>query len=215
MVGSLVYILRTTRWDISYAVLQLKRATSKPSTHLKKAKHALRYLKGHQELDIVYRSGYFKLQAFADASFAIDPDKRRSTSGYIFLFSGAPISSVSTLQLLTALSTVESELVAITLCMKKACHIQDLLRELKFDGFEKISIGNDSTGALSVVSTNGYSARTKHLQLRKWFCTELIESGRISVHCVPTDIPPADIFTKTTTKAVHRKLVDLIQAYAS
>ena len=86
MVGSLVYILRTTRWDISYAVLQLKRATSKPSTHLKKAKHALRYLKGHQELDIVYRSGYFKLQAFADANYANDPDKRRSRSGYIFSF---------------------------------------------------------------------------------------------------------------------------------
>ena len=68
---------------------------------------------------------------------------------------------------------------------------------------------------LSVVSSNEYSARTKHLQLRKWFCTELIESGRISVHHVPTEILPSDIFTKTTTKAVHQKLVDLIQAYAS
>ena len=77
---------------------------------------------------------------------------------------------------------------------------------------------------------SGYLARTKHLQLRKWFCTELVESGRISVHHVPTDIlpadiftktttkavhRPADIFTKTTTKAVHRKLVDLIHACAS
>ena len=60
MLGSLLYLSRTTRWDISYAVPQkLTRATSKPSTaHLKKAKHVLRYLKGHQELDIVYRSGY-------------------------------------------------------------------------------------------------------------------------------------------------------------
>ena len=86
---------------------------------------------------------------------------------------------------------------AINLCMKEACHIQDLLRKLKFNRFEKIRIGNGSTGALSVVATNGYSARTKHLQLRKWFCTDLIESGRISVHHVPTDILPADIFTKT------------------
>ena len=177
-------------------------------------KHVFRYLKGHQELDIVYRSGCFKLQTFANASFTNDPDKRRSTSGYIFLLSGAPISWASSLQSLTALSTVESELVAITLCMKEALHIQDLPRELKFSGFEKISIGNDSTGALSVVSTNVYSAKTKHLKLRKWFCTELIESGRISVHHVPMDILPADIFTKTTTKAVHRKLVELIQAYA-
>ena len=72
-----------------------------------------------------------KLQAFADASFANDPDERRSTSGYIFLFSGTPILWVSSLQSLTALSTVESELVAITLCMKQACHLQDVLRELK------------------------------------------------------------------------------------
>ena len=159
--------------------------------------------------------------------------RSRQTQVYKWLhlsFSGEPISWVSSLQSLTALSTVESELVAINLCMKEACHIQDLLRKLKFNRFEKIRIGNGSTGALSVVATNGYSARTKHLQLRKWFCTDLIESGRISVHHVPTDIlpadiftktttkavhRPADIFTKTTTKAVHRKLVDLIHACAS
>ena len=48
MVGSLLYLSRTTRWDISYAVLVLTRATSKPSTaHLKTAKHVLRHLKGH------------------------------------------------------------------------------------------------------------------------------------------------------------------------
>ena len=99
--------------------------------------------------------------------------------------------------------------------MKEACHIQDLLRELKFNGFEKISIGNDSTGALSVVSTNVYSAKTKHLKLRKWFCTELIDSGRMSVNHVRTEILPADIFTKTTTKAVYRKLEDLTQAYTN
>ena len=100
-------------------------------------KHVFRYLKGHQELDIVYRSGCFKLQTFANASFTNDPDKRRSTSGYIFLLSGAPISWASSLQSLTALSTVESELVAITLCMKDACHIQDVLRELKFNWIRK------------------------------------------------------------------------------
>ena len=87
MVGSLLYLSKTARWDISYAILQLTRATSKPSTaHLKKTKRVLRYLEGHQELNIVYSSGYFKLQAFADVSFANDPDKRRSTSDYIFLF---------------------------------------------------------------------------------------------------------------------------------
>ena len=74
--------------------------------------------------------------------------------------------------------------------MKELSHVEDLPRELKVNGvekigLEKIAIGKDSTGALSVVCANGYSARTTHLQLRKWFCTEPFESGRINVHHLP------------------------------
>ena len=105
LVGSLLYLSRTSRWDISYAVLELTRATSKPSkAHWTRAKHVLRYLKGRPELDIVYRGGKFEIKAWADASFAQDLEKRRSTSGFIFLLSGAPISWCSALQSLTQLS---------------------------------------------------------------------------------------------------------------
>lgn len=78
MVGMLLCKSRTTRWDISYAVLQLTKATSKPSkTNLTRAKLVLRYLQDQPDLPIAFKSGHFNLSAFADASCANDPDKRR------------------------------------------------------------------------------------------------------------------------------------------
>ena len=217
MVGSLLYLSRTTRWDISYAVPQkLTRATSKPSTaHLKKAKHVLRYLKGHQELDIVYRSGY-QTSGICRREFC---QRSRWTQVYKWLH----LSFFWNTHLMGLVASIAH---GFKHRRKWASGYHPLYEASlppsrrttwaqKFNGFEKFSIGNDSTGALSVVSIDGYSTRTKHLQQRKWFYTERIESGRISVHHVPTEILPASIFTKTTTKAVHRKLVDLIQAYAS
>ena len=66
LVGSLLYLSRTSRWDISHSVLELTRATSKPSKgHLTKAKHVLRYLKGRPQLDITYRSGKFEILALS------------------------------------------------------------------------------------------------------------------------------------------------------
>ena len=171
----------------------------------------LRYLKGRPQLDITYRSGKFEIHAWADASFAQDLVKRRSTSGYLFLLAGAPISYCAVMQSLTALSTTEAEMVAISFAARDACHIQDTLQELGFGKhFERIMIGNDSTGALSLVTNTSYSARTKHLQLRKWFANELIASGRIGVEHVSSTVLPADLFTKACTRIVHRRLVDLI-----
>eukprot|EP00752_Nemacystus_decipiens_P006651 g5979.t1 len=217
LVGSLLYLSRVSRWDIAFATLELCRAASKPSkAHLTKAKHVLRYLKGRPQLDIVYTSGKFELLAWADASFAQDLVKRRSTSGYLFLLSGAPISWCAVMQSLTALSTTEAEMVAISYAAREACHIQDTLHELGLGKhFRRIKIENDSTGALSLVTNNSFSARTKHLQIRKWFISQLIASGRLDVgHCSSTRLP-ADLFTKACSRIIHRKLVDLIIGFSN
>ena len=215
LVGSLLYLSRTSRWDIAYAVLQLTRATSKPSKlHLTRAKHCLRYLKSRPTLDIVYKkSDDFKLEAFCDASFAAEPTKRRSTSGYIFMLANAPVSWASSLQTLTALSTVESELTAIVLCAKEACHLRGLLHELGVNRFKTISIWNDNTGALSAIGNPMISGRTKHYQLRKVFAFNLIERGILQMMYCPTESLIADILNKCMNKARHNKLIGLVQNY--
>ena len=79
------------------------------------AEHLLRYLKSHPNLDIAYKRGQFTLHGYTDTSFASDPDNRSSTSGYLFIMAGEPISFGAKTQTLTAQTTVESEVITIIL----------------------------------------------------------------------------------------------------
>ena len=75
IVGSVVYLTRCTRHDICHSVNQLTRAGNKPAqTRMTAAKHALRHLKGHPDLPIIYKRGQFRLHGYTDASFAANPD---------------------------------------------------------------------------------------------------------------------------------------------
>jgi len=58
------------------------------------AKRLLSYLKGALDLAITYRKGNFGLTGYTDASFAANPDSRKSTTGYLFMFCGAPVERV-------------------------------------------------------------------------------------------------------------------------
>ena len=53
------------------------------------------------------------MHGYTDASSAANPDRRKSTTDYLFLLSGAPISFGTKTLTLVAQSTVEAELMAI------------------------------------------------------------------------------------------------------
>lgn len=81
MEGSVLYLTQCTRYDMCYAVNQLTRACSKPAqAHMTAAKHALRHLKGHPDLPIIFKKGQFQLHGYVDASFGANPDTRKSTT---------------------------------------------------------------------------------------------------------------------------------------
>lgn len=56
--------------------------------------------------------GHESLIGYSDSDFAGDLDTRKSTSGYIFMLNGGPISWSSQKQPFVALSTTEAEFVA-------------------------------------------------------------------------------------------------------
>lgn len=212
--GSLLYLAQCTRYDLCYAVNQLTRACSKPAqAHMTAAKHALRYLRGKPDLPIVFKRGQFRIAAFADASFGANPDNRKSTTGYLFFLGGGLISFGTKTQSLTAQSTVESELQAISYGAKEAVYLSNLLLELKFDNFKPISIKSDSSGALSLAANSMFSSRTKHIALRFFFLRELIKRRRITVHHVPTQAMLADIATKYLDKHKFNSILQQIEDF--
>ena len=91
------------------------------------AKHLLRYLTVTTDFTIVYKKRGFKLTDFSDSNWCNDSDNGKSTSCYIMMLSRAPVSFKSGVQSLTALSTMEAELVSSALAVKRAVFCSNML----------------------------------------------------------------------------------------
>ncbi len=110
-IGSLSYLSVTTRPDITYSVNKMAKFCVDPSKHhWTGVKHILRYLKGTIQHGITYtKQSSGECVAYSDADWGRDLDDRKSTSGYLFVISGGPVSWKSKKQSSVALSTAEAE----------------------------------------------------------------------------------------------------------
>ena len=213
--GSIMYLAQITRYDVMYAVCQFARAMSKPSkAHMGVAKQLLRYLAGTTDFNIVYKGGGFKLSAFSDANWGNNPDNGKSTSAYLVMLSKAPISFKSGIQSLTAMSTMEAELVASALAMKESVFCSNMMTELGFgQQFGEVPLYIDNTATLHVLGNQAFSSRTKHIALRYFYVRELVTEGAISIHYIPTDLQLADMGTKFLNKHSLRFLIESIKKF--
>ena len=82
---------------------------SEPSKlHMTAAKHLLRYLKGDMDLAITCKTGCFEMTGYCDASWGNNLGNGKSTSGYLFMLAGGPLSFKTALQNVAAQSTLEA-----------------------------------------------------------------------------------------------------------
>ena len=104
-----MYLSISTRPDISYAVGNLAKFSSKPTKiHWMALKCVLCYLKGTMNYGISYkREELNDCVVFLDADWAGDINDRKSNSGYLFQISGGAVSWRSKKQECVALSTAE------------------------------------------------------------------------------------------------------------
>src|SRR5258706_4184750 len=96
LVGALMYIMIGTRPNISFAVSYLSRYLINPGKwHWDQALCVLNYLRGTRSLVITYSrnsKGGLTLWGFSDSDWAGERDGSRSTSGYVWMLSGGPVS---------------------------------------------------------------------------------------------------------------------------
>ena len=131
-IGGLMYLVVSTRPHIAFAVNNLARFSSNPQKeHWTALKRILRYLKGTINIDILYKQdGSDKCIGYSDTDWAGDTLDRKSTSGYIFMLSGGPISWSSKKQKCVALSTAEAEYVALSESAQECLWLRQLEAEL-------------------------------------------------------------------------------------
>ncbi|CAM9525164.1 unnamed protein product, partial [Sphacelaria rigidula] len=118
-----------------------------------------------------------------------------------------PVSFQVGLQGLTAQSTMEAELVAGALAIKKAVYCSNMIIEMG------LPIYLDNTATLQVIANRIFSGRTTHIALRFFFLGELMESGKITVHYIETENQIADIGTKFISVQRFRHLLNLIKNF--
>ncbi|XRB14223.1 retrovirus-related Pol polyprotein [Pseudoscourfieldia marina] len=198
-VGAILYAAVISRPDLSSTVRAMSHVMSKPPSNFEACKkHVLRYLSGTINRGIKYNTNSnvpLKLIGYCDASWGDNHENRRSTSGYIFFLNGGPISWASYLQTTVALSTVESEVMALTEAIKEAIYIRRLLESLGAAQEGPTIIYTDSTGAEALVDHPTSHRRTKHIEIRR----EFIKFQNITKTNTNRNI------TKTNTNSKHYK----------
>ncbi|XP_016579224.2 secreted RxLR effector protein 161-like [Capsicum annuum] len=114
LAGGLNY-LSHTRPDIAFSVGVVSRFMHNPSKlHLGAVKRILRYIVGTLDHGIWYsKVTSFTLTGFTDSDYAGNIDDRKSTSGFLFNLGSGAISWSSKKQEVVALSTSESEYIAL------------------------------------------------------------------------------------------------------
>ena len=177
IVGTLMYLVNTTRWDIAHAVLGLTRGMAAPTEeHLIAAKRVLRYLRGTPDLPTIYRKGPLELVGFTDSDFAGELESRRSCTGFLFMLGGGVISSAAVLQKTIAQSTTEAELMALHAASQEGTYLLNLLRELGVD-IGNFKLFSDAMSALSLSSQAMFSSLQSILRLSSTCCVSRWRTG--------------------------------------
>ncbi|MCO5546936.1 hypothetical protein L7F22_000375 [Adiantum nelumboides] len=131
-----------------------------------------------------------------DADFAGHPDCRKSTSGYVFTFTGGAVSWISRLQKCVALSTTEAEYVAATEASKEALWLMRLVEELDIKSQVPV-LHCDSQSAIMLARNPVFHAKTKHIEVKYHFIRSMLDDKSITLVKVHTDDNPADLLTKS------------------
>lgn len=197
LVGSLMYVT-ATRPDLMFVVSLLSRYMENPTKlHLQAAKRVLRYLQGTTDFGIFYKKGGDdELVAYSDSDYAGDLDDRKSTSGYVFLFSSGAISWSSKKQPIVSLSTTEAEFIAAASCACQAVWLQRVLDMLSLNRSKSITIHCDNSSAIKLSKNPVMHGRTKHIDVRFHFLRNLTKDGTVELEYCSSEEQLADLMTK-------------------
>jgi len=220
-VGKLLWMSRTTRPDITFAVHYLSGLVSKWSVHADKALgRIMQYLFHYPSLGIAYerKTGkpieQVKIITFVDADHAGQALSTRSTNGYAIYLEDGNIRDLvdwsSKRQSTTALSTAEAELMAMSHGLKMTLAHESFFEEAfgATDQIESIIFCDNQTAIQAV--ENGYSIRMRHLtkahRVNLGFIHDVFNCKRRKLLHVPTAENIADIFTKSLSPEPYRNL---------
>jgi hypothetical protein len=227
IIGMLNYLVNCTHPELSFAVHQCARFCNDPKRiHEQAVKRIIRYLlstkssyqgKHKAPQGILFRPDNTKsIDTYVDASFAGDwntswsdePSSVMSRTGYVIFYANCPIIWSSKLQTEIALSTTESEYIALSQSLRDVIPLIGLLQELQpvltftcTMPTVHCTVFEDNKGCIDLVNVPKIRPRTKHIALKYHHFRSFVRNKTISVRYVETKLQIADLFTKALSDA--------------
>ena len=236
IVGMLNYLVNCTHPELSFAVHQCARFCNDPKrVHEQAVKRIIRYLISTQPSftgrdkapqGILFKPDNTKsIDTYVDASFAgewntswsDEPSSVMSRTGYVILYANCPIIWSSKLQTEIALSTTESEYIALSQSLRDVIPLIGLLRELQpalsfITDIPTVhcTIFEDNKGCIDLVNVPKIRPRTKHIALKYHHFRSFVRNNTISIQYIDTTKQIADIFTKALNDAQFAVLRNML-----
>ena len=209
-VGELLWLVTRTRPDLMYTISRMGAHVTKSTVKVLEAAEQTRdYLRGTWDQGLKFEEGKEKevvIQVWSDASFA--PEGEESHGCFTVMVNDSALLWRSGRQASITLSTAEAELNELIEAMNAGESVATILYEL-FDDVKKIG-WSDSQSALSILSSEGGSWRTRHLRMRASYARQAVLSGDWAVGHVPGEELNADIGTKALSSNRIDKLKGLL-----
>lgn len=195
-IAKLLY-LSTRCWpDIALPVNYLCGRVNKcDAADLEKLNKILHYLNTTVDTGITLKCNEPKMSidAFIDASYGINKDRKSQTGVSIFAGSGSVVRK-SVKQRINTKSSTEAELIA---CSDSVAHIHQI-KNILTDLGEQVEQVNKSTITL-LTNKKPVSQQSRHIDIRYFFMRDQVNHGFRKVHC-DTKKMMADVMTKPMTR---------------
>ncbi|CAI7776377.1 unnamed protein product [Closterium sp. NIES-53] len=225
LVGSLMYVAVNTRPDVAFATGQLARVVQCPNEEQVAAgMRVAKYLGQTPTVGLQYsaaaqrrqkgadgvESGRLFLTAFSYASFASEPEDMTSVGWFICCVGGGPTAWESKKQVDQALSSVESEYMALFRAVREIVWQRRLLAELGEEEEGPTPLYCDCQGAIALAKNLVLHGLTKHMRVKWHWTRSMVAAGEVELHYVKTTGQPADMMTKRLVEQQHWKCCKLV-----
>ena len=191
------------RPDILVATGELATGGDKISSdlHLKTCHKVKNYLNSTKDLSLSLGGlGKLRIFGYSDAAYITTGNCKSRLGGCVFMgYDSGAVYSFSTNDTIVSSvshSSTEAEIKAIDMLVRVLQHILDITQFIVGEYALPIKVFVDNTSAITIIESLKSAHRVRHINVRIAYIHELIVSGFIELHFVPTNMNVADVLTK-------------------
>ena len=209
-IGFLHFLVMGTRPDIAYATNILSRFVSNPDAiHWQAIGKIYGYIKSTRSFSLTYSKCGWKPKGQSDANHGGDitsdiTTPPRSFGAYIFTSAGGPISWTTKRQVKTAISSFDSETIALSKATSEAIYIKNYYEELGLNS-GPVLIETDNNSIIQAMSAPKHKV-TKTVNIAYWMIKEQVQEEMIKLSFIASANNTADALTKALTGPKIRAL---------